>query len=165
MNNPIGRFIRWAKDNDWHVIESSGAPLTLPVSIVSRYGEAPEEYAAFLSAVKQCVSPKGETWFLCQDEYNGNSDSPFLWNEFESLSLEAAGDDAKWRSEITAWWDQYLPIVMSVDGGYSFYAIALTHNPGAVVRGYEPEFEEVEEVAPTFGHFLEGIMSRSIEVL
>lgn len=36
---------------------------------------------------------------------------------------------------------------MSVEDGYFFYAIDLTNDKGAIVRGYEPEFEEVEKVA------------------
>ena len=84
-------------------------------------------------------------------------------NEFELLSLEAAMDDESWKSEITRWWDSYLPIVLSVENGYSFYAIDLTNDKGAIVHGYEPEFEEVEKVANTLEEFLELIMSNSIE--
>ena len=36
-------------------------------------------------------------------------------------------DDDEWKSEIISWWDEKLPIVMSVDGGYSFYAIDLSN--------------------------------------
>jgi hypothetical protein len=79
------------------------------------------------------------------------------------LSLEAAMDDEIWKSEITAWWDRYLPIVMSVEDGYSFYAIDVTEDQGAVVRGSEPEFEEVDKVANSFEQFLEFIMSNAIK--
>ncbi len=33
-----------------------------------------------------------------------------------------------------SWWDEKLPIVMSVDGGYSFYAIDLSNNKGTIVK-------------------------------
>ncbi|WFB55819.1 hypothetical protein [Paenibacillus sp. BR1-192] len=52
--------------------------------------------------------------------------------------------------------------MMSVDGGYSFYAIDLTNDIGAIVRGYEPEFEEVDKAAHNLEEFLELIMSNSI---
>lgn len=114
--------------------------------------------------VKQLISPNEKTWFLCEDEYNNNSDIAFKWNEFELLSLEVAEDDDEWRSEITSWWDKKLPIVMSVNDGYSFYAIDLSNDKGAIVRGYEPEFEEVEKVANTIEDFFELIMLNKIEI-
>ncbi len=101
------------------------------------------------------------TWFICENEFNNSSDTEFKWNEYELLSLEAAMEDAVWKSEITTWWDNHLPIVMSVEGGYSFYAIDLTS--GAIVRGYEPEFEEVDKVANNLEEFLGLMMSNSIE--
>lgn len=57
-----------------------------------------------------------------------------------------------------------LPIVMSVNDGYSFYAIDLSNDKGAIVRGYEPEFEEVEKVANTIEDFFELIMLNKIEI-
>ena len=63
------------------------------------------------------------------------------------------------------WWGEKLPIVMSVDGGYSFYAIDLSNNKGTIVKGYEPEFEEVEEVASSIEEFFELIMLNKIEML
>ncbi|MEK3704578.1 hypothetical protein MKY87_10655 [Paenibacillus sp. FSL R7-0198] len=50
---------------------------------------------------------------------------------------------------------------MSVEDGYSFYAIDLTTDSGAIVRGCEPEFEEVEKVSDSFGEFLAWMMSNS----
>ena len=113
--------------------------------------------------VKRCVTPNEKTWFICEDEFNNSSDTDFKWNEYELLSLEAAMGDDSWKSEITAWWDRHLPIVMSVDDGYSFYAIDLTNDKGAIVHGCEPEFEEVEKVANTLEQFFELIMSNSLE--
>lgn len=163
MNSNINEFIGWAKENGWTISLNQDRNLKLDDSIISRYKAIPSEYISFLGAVKQCATPNENTWFLCQDEYNNRSDDSFKWNEFELLSLEAATEDDIWRSEITAWWDNYLPIVISVDGGYSFYAIDLNHDKGAIVRGYEPEFEEVEKVANHFAEFLGLIMTNSIE--
>jgi len=114
-------------------------------SIVSRYKEIPQGYLEFLKNIKQCIAPSEKTWFICENEYNNNSDVAFKWNEFELLSLEAAENDKEWRAKIISWWDKHLPIVMSVHGGYSFYAINLTGNTGSIVQGFEPEFEEVEK--------------------
>ncbi|MGG3279103.1 SMI1/KNR4 family protein [Paenibacillus solani] len=163
MSNKISEFITWANENGWAITIDRDRNINLGGAFISRYKEIPNEYLGFLSAVKQCVTPNEKTWFLCEDEYNNRSDDAFKWNEIESLSLEAATEDDIWRSEITAWWDNYLPIVMSVDGGYSFYAIDLNNDKGAIVRGYEPEFEEVEKVANHLEDFLVWIMTNSIE--
>lgn len=163
MNNKMNEFMNWAKENGWTITKNPGHDVNLSSSFISRYKEIPNEYLDFLRVVTQCITPSEKTWFLCENEYNNRSDTEFKWNEFESLSLEAAMDDDKWRSEITAWWDHYLPIVMSVDGGYSFYAIDLTNEKGAIVRGYEPEFEEVEKAANNLEEFFDFIMSNTIE--
>ncbi|MGE6229943.1 SMI1/KNR4 family protein [Paenibacillus chitinolyticus] len=162
MDKKMVEFIIWANDNGWDITEKSGVQLNLDSSIVSRYKEIPNEYLDFLNAVEKCMTPDEKTWFICEAEFNSSSDTAFKWNEVELLSLEAAVNDDSWKSEITAWWDNYLPIVMSVDGGYSFYAIDLTHDKGAIVRGYEPEFEEVDKVADSLEEFLELIMSNSL---
>lgn len=164
-NEKISEFIRWANENGWDITEKFESRLNLSSSIRSRYKEIPHEYVTFLSVIEKCVTPNEKTWFICEDEFNNSSDTAFKWNEYELLSLEAAAGDLIWRSEITAWWDNYLPIVMSVNGGYSFYAIDVTHNRGAIVRGNEPEFEEVEKVASTFEEFLALIMSNSVELI
>ncbi len=161
MINKIGKFMIWANDNGWDIAKKSGLQLNLDSSIIARYKEIPNEYLEFLSVVEKCVTPNETTWFICENEFNNSSDIEFKWNEYELLSLEAAMEDAVWKSEITAWWDNHLPIVMSVEGGYSFYAIDLTS--GAIVRGYEPEFEEVDKVANNLEEFLGLMMSNSIE--
>lgn len=164
IKETLGEFMAWAKQNNWELTEKSDPHLHLSSSITSRFKELPNEYVEFLSTVAKCVTSNEATWFICEDDFNNNSDTAFKWNEFEWLSLEAAAGDANWQSEITAWWDKYLPIVMSVEGGYSFYAIDLTRDRGAIVRGAEPEFEEVDKVANTFEQFLVMIMSNSIEI-
>ncbi len=161
MIDKIGEFMVWANDNGWDIAKKSGLQLNLDSSIIARYKEIPNEYLEFLSVIEKCVTPNETTWFICENEFNNSSDIEFKWNEYELLSLEAAMEDAVWKSEITAWWDNHLPIVMSVEGGYSFYAIDLTN--GAIVRGYEPEFEEVDKVANNLEEFLGLMMSNSIE--
>ncbi|WP_434751039.1 SMI1/KNR4 family protein [Paenibacillus amylolyticus] len=164
MDKIILEFVTWAESNGWIVTLKSEPGLNLDHRLITRYTNMPPEYTAFLHVVKQCVTPSEQTWFLCEADYNNSSDSEFQWNEFELISLEAAIDDAAWRSEITTWWDHYLPFMVSVHDGYSFYAIDLSNEIGAVVSGEEPEFEEVTQVAEDLHHFLQLIMSGSIAV-
>ncbi|MGG3798498.1 SMI1/KNR4 family protein [Metabacillus fastidiosus] len=158
------KFINWAKESGWTIVFKSEYQLNLDESIVTRYKNIPDEYLEFLRMIKQCITPSEKTWFICEDEYNDKSDIVLKWNEFELMSLEAAGEDNEWKSDIILWWDKYLPIVMSVDGGYSFYAIDLTNDIGAIVHGYEPEFEEVEKVADNLDGLFELIMSNKIKL-
>ncbi|MGG3889855.1 SMI1/KNR4 family protein [Metabacillus fastidiosus] len=158
------KFINWAKESDWTIVFKSEYQLNLDESIVTRYKNIPNEYLEFLKMIKQCITPSEKTWFICEGEYNNDLDIALKWNEFELISLEAAGGDNDWKSDITLWWDKYLPIVMSVDGGYSFYAIDLTNDIGAIVHGYEPEFQEVEKVADNLDGLFELIMLNKIKL-
>lgn len=74
------------------------------------------------------------------------------------VSLESACDDDSWKQEITKFWDMYLPIALSVRNGYT----DLGSEFGSIVCGYEPEFEEVEQIASSFHQFLDKIMKNSV---
>ncbi|MDR6724481.1 hypothetical protein J2W91_002949 [Paenibacillus amylolyticus] len=162
MRSTFHEFILWAETNGWAIRSESSHDLNLDANVITRYNHIPNEYLDFLRVVKQCVSPSEQTWFLCENEYNLSTDTAFQWNEFELLSLEAAAGDDPWTSEIKTWWDHYLPIIISVHGGYSFYAMDLSNEIGAIVHGEEPEFEEVTKVADHLDEFLQGIMLSSI---
>src|SRR5690606_14203666 len=110
MKNNIEKFINWAREEKWNIIEQSKTDLNLDKEIVTRYKEFPPEYKLFLKMVKQCITPNDKTWFVCESEYNNESETEFRWNEFERLSLEAAENDGNWKSDIIKWWDNYLPI-------------------------------------------------------
>lgn len=162
MVNSIKEFIKWAKMNSWDINENNA--VNLCSQVIDRYKAIPYEYLEFLKQIKQCISSNEKSWFLCEDEYNGKSDIAFKWNEFESLSLEATEDDVEWKNEIQKWWDRYFPILMSVNNGYSFYAIDTEDEKGSIVYGSEPEFEEVDIVADTFMEFLDLIVNKKIEL-
>lgn len=159
MSNKRDAFLQWARENGWAIVENDRGDVRLNEDFLARYKNIPADYLQFLTAVSECVAPDEQTWFLCEQEYNGSngsSNAEFSWDEFERLSLEAAEGDEAWMAEITAWWDRHLPIVLSVDGGYSFYAVELA--TGAIVHGAEPEFEEVDVVAPHLEAFYDYLM-------
>ncbi|WP_337031314.1 SMI1/KNR4 family protein [Paenibacillus illinoisensis] len=162
MSSKIQEFMNWAESNGWKITQQTNSHLNFDVGFISRYKKIPDGYLDFLRVVEQCTTPDEKTWFLCENEYNNSSDDDFRWNEFELLSLEAAMNDDQWRSEITTWWNHYMPIMISVNGGYSFYAIDLSNETDTIVRGDEPEFEEIKKVANDLDEFLELIMSNSI---
>lgn len=160
----IKEFIEWAKVNCWDIKVSGNCVVNLCNEVTERYKSIPYEYFEFLKQVKQCISCSEKSWFLCEEEYNGKSDIEFKWNEFEILGLEAAEDDIEWKNEIQKFWDRYFPILISVDNGYSFYAIDMESENGTIVYGSEPEFEEVDVVADSFIEFLEIIVNGKIEL-
>ncbi len=158
----IKEFIEWAKVNSWEINEND--TVNLCNEVIGRYKVIPYEYLEFIKQIKQCISSSKKSWLICEEEYNGKSDIAFKWNDFEILSLEAAENDLEWKSEIKNWWNRYFPILMSVNNGYSFYAIDTEDEKGAIVYGSEPEFEEVDIVADNFMEFLDMIVNKEIEL-
>ena len=80
----------------------------------------------------------------------------------EMLGLEAAENDAAWKDEIKKFWDRHLPVFLSLEGGYAYYAISIKE--GSIVYGSEPEFEECQIVADSFENFMEKIISKKIRL-
>ena len=77
------------------------------------------------------------------------------------MSLEAAEGDEDWTNDIKSWWKPKLPFFMSVGGEYLYYAID-TEDGGAILSGYEPEFEEADKVADSFEDFMSKVLSGDI---
>ena len=82
----------------------------------------------------------------------------------ELMSLEAAEDDENECNNIQKWWDNYIPILLSVRDGYSHFSMSLCENSfGQIVEGYEPIYEDTIIVANSLKEFLEKIMSNEID--
>ena len=101
-------------------------------------------------------------WFLCADDYDIQGDKAWQWNEWELLGLEAAGNDAVWSCSIQRFWDEHLPIILSLESGYAYYAISMKDD--SIVYGREPEFEECRTVAGSFEDFMKKVMSKEIQL-
>ena len=130
---------------------------TLQKQITTRYKNIPTQWLEFAETVQCMMNAEETVWFLCAVDFEAQQEGAFQWNEWETLSLESAKGDSEWERKIQAFWDNHLPIIQSVKGGYSYYAISM--NDGSVVRGAEPEFEECEVVAGSFSDFMEKIVS------
>src|SRR5262249_44846770 len=156
MDDTIEGFLAWAEARRWSV-RRHRSDAVLPAVILSRYPQAPESYCRFLRTAALLVTPDEAGWFNCKADFDGASDAAFKWNELETMSLQGAADDESWTGRVMRFWDTHLPIVLSVKSGYAFYAIDVDN--GAVVRGDEPEFEEVRVVAASFPEFLTFIMA------
>lgn len=158
MREMIGEFIGSSALEGWRCVGRSpgqGQQASLMVAAAGR-AAIPSGYLGFLSQFHSLSSEDESRWFLSLEDFAGVSDSAFAWNEFERISVDAAIDEQE-AEEIRAFWQEYLPIAMSVAGDYQF--IALSRRSGAVVHGVEPEFENVTTLAPS----LESLMHDMIE--
>ena len=157
----IEKFISFLKDNHWKIEENDTKSDVYSNAILSAYGPLSAAFLEFLQKCKRVISGDDTRFFLCLDDYSGESDLAFKWNEFELISLEAAEGDTEWTNDIRSWWKTKIPFYISVDGEYSFYAIN-TEDNGAILSGYEPEFEEADKVAEDFEDFLSKVLSGDI---
>ena len=150
-------FLKWAHSNNWN-IAIAPERIPLPECISQRY-VIPEQWLEFVSRLKTCCNASQTKWFLLPEDFQPCSDG-FQWNEFELQSLSCAENDNTWKEEIISYWNEHLPIFMSVDSEYFYFAIDTTN--GTVVSGYEPEFEESETIAESFLSFLKKVISGEI---
>ncbi len=176
IDEQIISFAKWNQEQGCEAELTNGAwndrvePLSMPGVLTDRYGTLPEPLCVWIQSVSKLVAPKEQAWFLTEEDYRepygdavSDPDTAFHWNEWERISLEAATDDAEWQQQIRSFWDRYVPIVMIVQPEYAFYAIDTHSSVGAVIYGREPEFEESEEVAPSFEEFLQNIMNGTLK--
>ncbi len=153
-----------ATKKGWITEKKDTPNFDLHKSIVNRYGSFPADWTEFISNIDSLVNEAETVWFLCSKDYKEQDEGSFRWNEWELISQQAAFDnrDKQWQDSIYHFWDAHLPIVLSVGNGYEYYAIRLLD--GFIVYGYEPEFEEYEEVAKSFTEFIEKIISGEIDL-
>ena len=164
MNNKkknVNSFIDWAKNNGWNVIMENNNIENMPKDILERYA-VPVEYKIFLENIKICINAEENVWFLCFDDYLEKEEDSFRWNEFETISLDAADNENELINEIKNYWNKHFPIIMSVKNDYEYYAINIENKK--IVYGYEPEFEESEIMANNFEEFLDKIINGEIEL-
>lgn len=149
-------FIEWARKNNWNIVINP-EKIDLPDSIKNRYN-IPEQWFNFICNLGICENQSSTKWFLTLNDYFPITEV-FQWNEFELQSLEFA-DNENEKEQIILYWNTHLPIILSIDGEYSYYAID-TEN-GSVVLGYEPEYEESTVIADDFNAFIENVISGKI---
>ena len=126
------RFELWLKENEW-IVELNSNEFDLKKNgILNKYNDLPSSFINILIEYSSILSKDEKTWFICEKDYIDESDDVFRWNEFELISLEAAKEDKNWIMQIKEWWKKKLPFIMSVRGGYSYYAIDLEENIASI---------------------------------
>lgn len=155
MNELVEKFADWARYNGWNV-ETASEKQQLPEKVVERYAFIPDDWRDFISGFESLINGDNNIWFRTADEFAEE-------NDFERISLEASKDDEEWRQEVIGFWDNFIPVVMSVAGDYHYYAIGV--KTGEVFEGWEPEFEEPEICAMSFSDFIEKIIAGKIVLI
>ena len=154
-------LISFLEQNGWKTNLNEQREDSSSNEILKEYSNLPPEFIEMIEKYQCIVSEDDTVWFLCNADYNNETECAFKWNEFELMSLDAAQGDDDWQKEIEEWWSDKLPIVLSVRDGYSYYAID-TGNGGTIINGWEPEFEEADVVAENFADFVSKIISGEI---
>ncbi len=158
----LNAIVEWAENNGWRSELSVKCFNIAEHPILSAYNGLDNEYIDFLNSFSRLESGDECSWFLFPDDFKENYDSnEFAWNEFQRISYESALSDIE-ALAVKNWWLRHLPILLSVRGGYSFYAIDIDSQH--VVYGSEPEFEETSVAAECFEDFLKKIISGKIDL-
>lgn len=156
----LEEFLTCMKGQGWNIKLNEGRETHLSKIIGEKYTNLPQQWLDFISTVKSIKNNDDTTWFLCKDDFDVQEEDAFQWNEWELVSLESAEGDGERETEINKFWNNHLPIIMSVKGSYSYYAISIKN--GSIVQGAEPEFEECEIVANSFEELLRKIINNKI---
>lgn len=154
----IENLINYLKENGWYITSNDSFVDVSNNDVLKHFENLSPLFIKLMANYKKIISKDETVWFLCLDDYNDSSESAFKWNEFELLSLEATAGDEQWEKEIREWWADKLPIILSVGGEYSYYAIDAGKD-GAIIYGYEPEFEEEDVVADNFEDFINKLIN------
>jgi hypothetical protein len=137
----------------------------LGASFSQRFPNVPPGYLQFLQSFSRLQTEDGTLWFNSMQDFNSevaeSAGSMFAWNEFELQSLQAFYDDEAGQQQVRSFWDAHLPILLSVQGHYSYVALGVaTHNWGQVFAGEEPEYEEAQCIAPSFQQWLDSCFNQ-----
>jgi hypothetical protein len=154
-NQELDNFLAVLRSLGWDVALRDEGKLELGEEFNARYQNIPEDYLEFLKRVALCANSASNVWFLGEGDYNGTAGHAFAWNEFELMSLEGTEPDENSLDKIRKFWREHFPFMLSVHSDYAFLAICVFgDNYGAVVAGYEPEFEVAFRVCDSFGEFI-----------
>lgn len=86
----------------------------LSPDFLNRYSNLPADYLEFLQQFQVITNECENVWFNSIEDFNGDSNSEFLWNEFELMGLETFDDDEEETEIIRCFWDTHVPIALSV---------------------------------------------------
>lgn len=142
-------------ERGWSYETAPGMPFELPSELRARYPLLPSSLALFHNDLKSCWNRLQTAWFVCRDDFAGESDSEWRWNEMEEMMLVWAEDEAE-KAAITRFWDTHIPVLLSMHSGYAYFAMSLRpETAGRIVHGLlEADLDETATVAQSLPEFL-----------
>lgn len=153
MNSLLEAFLESSRTAGWKIIERNIEQPLKSSPGLERYKNYPSLYGELLTRISSFVNSSDTAWLVCEDEFSGESECAFKWNEWELMSLESANGDAELIEPVKCFWDQHIPLFYSVKEGYAFFAISLQEK-GAIVHGREPEFESTTVVCDSLSRLM-----------
>ena len=90
----------------------------LSSDLQNRYSELPADYQEFLQRFQTITNESDNVWFNSIEDFNGESDSRFRWNEFELMGLEALADDKESCDMIRLFWDRHINFLIYLNDVY-----------------------------------------------
>lgn len=139
----------------WVIKEAADVLALLPEQIRGRYPAVPPAVEQFLRSFEVCHNATEDAWMLTPADFRKTDAEGFRWNEYEFMAIEAAEGEADRQSEVRAFWDEHLPIMMAVHSDYDYLAVRLAQpNFGSIVHGYAPEWDNPSVVSRSFEEFL-----------
>ena len=143
------------RKREWTIEESEHSLALLPDHIKARYPAVPPAVEKFLGSLDVCHNAAEDAWMLTPAEFRKTDTEGFRWNEYELMALDAAEGEPDRESEVRAFWDEHLPIMMAVHSDYDYLAVRLAQpNLGSIVHGFAPEWDNPSLVARSFQEFL-----------
>jgi hypothetical protein len=133
--------------------EQEGEPAHL-AKVVARYPAQTKLWFPHVRLFSRIASGDGSTWLYCFENYRRGNAVGYDWDFVEQLSLEAFSDHPEWLADVTAQWNQFLPIGLSVRNRNRYYAI---DDQGIFVTGCEPDFQP-EVLGPSLDHLMTGLV-------
>ena len=144
------------------VIENQ-TEIEISKSLINRYEDLPNEYLEFLRKFKEITNKEDTAWFNLNNEYIGITENEFKWNEYELMSLEWSEDDDEIK-KVQEFWNNHVPIIMSVKDEYQFLGICLEKEKyGEIIHGREPEFEKVKKICNNFYELIDLLEKKKLK--
>ncbi len=115
-------------------------------AVLGRYALGPEAQVwSWITSFDRLIAQDERQWFLSHRDFtNADPESAFRWDEFEQMSLDAAGEDQAWRDAIGRFWRQHLPLYVDVRSGYRTLLARIEQGECiGIYDSLEPAFEEV----------------------
>jgi hypothetical protein len=135
----------------WSLVRSnSTVDCSLLLAVKDRYGSTYEMWKLLTQGYKSIIRHDEKVWLFTDYDYAGLNDCPFTWNFIEKLEIDSAiGYDALIADSIE-FWNDILPIGLSVVDDYEYYGI---DKSGNFVLGRMPDSHEYRKVGNNFESF------------